>query len=191
MKIGIFGATLDTIHDGHKAIIDDMLKRVDVLYIVPTSISYYKKGKVLHDFEERYSIIKQRVYYGVVQKPDYNKIIVSDIERDKGADWGFVDTLKVIKKRYPNQEIFTALGADSFINLPTWRDYKTVIANTKFVVYNRPGYNVNDYPKDIPYEFVNISFDCSSTKDREKIRGMTDEEFEDLLDESWWNKPID
>lgn len=167
-----------------------MLKKVDVLYLVPTSITYYKKGKVLHTFEERYNILKTRIYYGVVQKPDYQKIIVSDIERDKGADWGFVDTLKVIAKRYPKQELYVALGADSFIGLPTWRGWKEIVANANLVVYNRPGYDTDKFP-DIPHEFVNINFDCSSTKDRERIRGMTDEEFEDLLDEDWWNKPID
>ena len=52
MKVGIYGGTWDTIHDGHKAIIDDMLEKVDVLYLVPTCISWHKKSKVLHTFED-------------------------------------------------------------------------------------------------------------------------------------------
>lgn len=168
-----------------------MLEKVDILYLVPTCVSWHKQNTVLHTFEERYNTLKTRIYLDVIQKPKYKKIVVSDIERGKeDNDWGFVDTLKVIKKRYPKQEIISAFGADSFNTIKLWKDWEEIVANTKLVVYNRPGYTVR---KDmgIDYEFVDINFDCSSSKDREAIRGMTDEEFEELLDEDWWNVPLE
>lgn len=185
-------SSFDIIHDGHKAIIDDMLKRVDILYLVPTTVLPGKKGKLIHTFEERYNILNTRVYYGVVQKPDYQKIIVSDIERNFDDDCGFADTFKKIKKRYGNfAEFYIALGADSFVTLPTWQKWESIVANAHLVIYNRPGYSKDDFPKGVPYEFVNINFDCSSTKERAKIRGMTDEQFEDLLDEDWWKNGME
>lgn len=187
MKVGIYGGSFDLIHDGHKAIIDDMLSKVDVLYLIPTNVLPGKKQKLIHTFDERYNILNTRIYLGSVQKPEYSKIIVSDIERNFDDQNGFADTLKKIKKRYGKfAEFYVALGADCFISLPTWYKWKEIVANTNFVVYNRPGFSKAAFPKNVPYEFVEINYDCSSTKEREKIRGISDEEFEDMLDESWW-----
>lgn len=192
MKIGIYGGTFDIIHDGHKAIIDDMLKRVDILYLVPTTVMPGKKNKVIHSFDERYNILNTRIYLGVVQKPDYARIIVSDIERNFDDQNGFVDTVKKIKKRYGKfADLYIAFGGDSFIDLKNWYGWQEIVANSHLVIYNRPGYPRENYPKDIPYEFVNFNFNFSSTKEREKLRGISDEQFEDLLDEDWWKKGIE
>ena len=183
ITVGIYGGTFDVWHQGHEAILQDMVGKVDVLYVIPTSITYYKKNKILHTFEERYNDLVKRTMH-------IPNVIVSDIERNKDEHWGFVDTLKLIARRYPKQKIKVAIGGDSFITLPTWHRYEEVVANCSLIVYNRPGYSTERFP-DIEHEFVEMNIDISSSQLRKEIRGMSDEEFELMLDESWWSEAED
>lgn len=191
-KICIYGGTFDILHDGHKAIIHKLVENYDLVYLVPTSISYYKQNKVMYTFNERLSNLENWLRTTFSEK-EIEKIIVSDIENNKDNNWRFIDTLKAISKRYPKNKLYVAMGGDSFINIKQWEKYEEIVANSNIVVVNRPGYDRENYPQDIPYDFIDMNIDISSTQLRTEIRGMTDEEFEDLLDsdlldESRWNR---
>lgn len=185
MNVGIYGGTWDILHEAHKAIISDMLDKVDVLYLIPTCVSWHKNGSLIHSYEERYFNLQKYVLSNICKDPRFEKIIVSDIERNKESeDWHFADTLKLISRRYPGVRVKVALGGDSFISLPLWPKYEQVVANSDLIVYNRPGYSTEKFPK-IKHTFVDMNYDISSSQLRKEIRGISDEEFMNLLDEDW------
>ena len=189
MKIGIFGGTFDILHDGHKAIIDSMINRVDILYVIPTSISYYRDPTPMHTFGERLFCLQRAMILEALNNPKYNKVIVSDLEQGKSSSWSFADTLKCIKKRYPGSDIEVALGSDSFLNIKTWRSWEDISANCKLIVFTRPGYDINmesgEYDN-FNYQIVPLNMDISSTMIREKARGMSDKEYSGIRDSDYW-----
>lgn len=192
MKIAIFGLSADPFHSGHREIIEYLSNNFDKVIVIPTSIRYYKKNLNMFSFNERFETTKQKV-------KDLKNVVVSDIERNVSETWRFSDTLeKVISDcnyQYsslsvlPNGEIkddekiefSVAMGLDSFLKLKTWANWKKIVDTTNIIVFGRPGYD-KPTSTDIPYTFVPLDNDASSTELRNKINGlMSDDDFEDTM----------
>ena len=73
-----------------------------------------------------------------------------------------------LKELYPNDELYTVIGSDSYNYIDKWRNYQDIITNSKLVVITRPGYEISNR-LNIPYDKIELSNDISSTKIRNKI----------------------
>lgn len=165
MKIGIFGGTFDPFTMAHKEIVNESLKLVDEVIIVPTTISYYRDGKSpLFSFEQREDIIEAAIdkYW------DWDRVTLSEIEQNKDSFWRTADTIHVFKNNHPNDELYFILGSDSFDTLDTWRDSDYLKENLKFIVVD--GRNGTKTINPFPHETITIqSEDVSASRIREKL----------------------
>ena len=50
-----------------------------------------------------------------------------------------LNTLAAVRRERPDDELFFLIGADSLIDLPTWREPETIARVSTLVVVNRPG----------------------------------------------------
>lgn len=176
MKIAIYGGSFDPLHKGHLQIIETLSKTYDKVIVVPTTIRYYKVNKNMFSFNERYEAVKSKVSH-------LHNVEVSNIEALVDDKWRFVDTLKAIKcGALQSEDFYVAMGADSFINFKSWDSWTSIIANANIVVFGRPGYSKDSFPTDVPFAFVEMNCDASSTSLRKKlIDFMNDEDFENYL----------
>jgi nicotinate-nucleotide adenylyltransferase len=55
-----------------------------------------------------------------------------------------VDTVLSFKQKLKKARtrIYFIMGADSFLTIPTWKDYETLLGLCDFIVVNRPGFNL-------------------------------------------------
>nr|WP_318711877.1 nicotinate-nicotinamide nucleotide adenylyltransferase [uncultured Treponema sp.] len=178
MKIIIFGGTFDPWTSAHQEIAERLSKNYDSVLIVPTTVRYYKVNKQMFSFNERFEQAEKKV-------AGLKNVEVCDIERSVDDDWRFVDTLKkIIELNGTKHEYYVAIGSDSLQKFKTWYEWERILQLAKLVVFNRPGYE-SDFP-DIPFEYLEMNNSISSTALRQKLMQiMSDEEFEDLLDEDW------
>lgn len=132
MKIGIFGGTFDPIHTAHIKLAENVLEKyaLDKIEFVPSGTSYFKK-KVTNKWM-RYQMVE------LATKP-YQKFDVSDIETKRNGNSYACDTIKSFKKTYPKDTIYWIMGSDSFLELPTWKNYKFLLKQASIIVYMRPG----------------------------------------------------
>jgi nicotinate-nucleotide adenylyltransferase len=180
MNIAIYGGTFDPLHKGHKAIIERLSTMYDRVIVVPTTIRYYKKNNCMFSFNYRVDELKKYTKL-------FNNVEVDDLEFDAPYDWRFIDTLNKLIEKYPDNKFFVAMGSDSFQTFQSWHRWQDIIKLATLVVFNRPGYNEN-LPIGIDHIWIkDIDIDVSSTKLREKMNEVLDEEkFEDyLLDLGW------
>ena len=71
---------------------------------------------------------------------------VSDIEFSLPKPSYTIDTLIYLEEKYPQHEFSVIMGADSFQNLPKWKNFETLVKNYSFIVYRRDGFDIsNEY----------------------------------------------
>lgn len=168
MKIAIFGGTFDPIHSGHLEIIKRLFidYSIEKVIVIPTNVSYYKKNNSMFSYDERLKLCTMAIKNDLFLS---NKdIIISDIERNIKKDEGYAHTLIKIKNNYPNDELYTVIGSDSYNYLNTWRSYEDIINNSKLIVVTRPN-NYIDEKINISYLKLELNNQASSTKERLKI----------------------
>lgn len=189
-KIGIFGGTFDPWTVGHAAVLTKAFqqKLVDKVFIVPTTVNYYRPDKrYLFSFDEKLIIIKD---FLVGFKYDAE---IDTIEKGKSGDWRTIDLVQYFKEKFPNDELYLIIGEDSFKEFKTWTRYEDILKYVKLIVANRKDHvvktqeltNEGQLPA-IPLDMGNAFEDCSATK----VRNRLIEELMDmyLSDKDWYNQ---
>ena len=168
MKIAIFGGSFDPIHKGHLEIIGKLFDdfNMDKVIVIPTNVSYYKKNKAMFTYDKKIEICKLVINND--KKLNGLNIEVSDIERTIKDDEGFAHTILRLKDIYPNDELFTVIGSDSYNYLNTWRKYELIPQNSKIIVAKRPENEIST-SVGIDYLVLEMNNDNSSTEIRKKI----------------------
>lgn len=128
----VFGGSFNPPTKAHKEIVDMLIKRFNPtnLIILPVGNVYGKAD--LAPFINRYEMLK-------IEFKDYKNVIISDIEKDKFI--GTYGSLKILSKEY--DDLYFAMGADNFAYLDKWINYKNLLKEFKFIIFNRNDYDLN------------------------------------------------
>ena len=159
--IGFFGGSFDPVHFGHlkNAIAIKQELGLSALFLMPCATPVHKS-------ELQFST-KQRLEMLNLAVQEFTDLSIDTREIDRQSASYTIDSLKKIQQDYPNDKIFFIMGADSFDNINTWKQYKQLGDYATLVVLPRAGSNqTNDegvYFSKAP--LVNIS----STQIRSKI----------------------
>ena len=133
MRVGILGGTFDPIHLGHLAAARAAMEcaHLDRVLFIPTGVPPHRPGTV--------AAAEQRVEMCRLAIEDEERFEVSPIEvRRKGKSYT-VDTLRELRKRYPNDELFLILGSDAAKLLSSWHEPDEVRRLARLIVVTRPG----------------------------------------------------
>lgn len=55
-----------------------------------------------------------------------------------------IDTLTYLTEKFPLEKFSIIMGADSFQNIHRWKNFEQLVAKYSFIVYNRPGFEIED-----------------------------------------------
>jgi len=134
VRLGVYIGSFNPIHLVHEKIVNILLiNDLDKMIIIPTNENYHLKSK-LEKFEYRYDMLK--LVFN-------DNVIISDIEKD---EYHFTyENIKILKKLYKNDEIYLIMGADNLIELNTWENYKYILDNCNFIVFERNNIDILDY----------------------------------------------
>ncbi|MEW6600850.1 MAG: nicotinate-nucleotide adenylyltransferase [Nitrospirota bacterium] len=144
MKIGIYGGAFNPIHYGHLRTAEEVhaLLSLDRIVFVPSGKTPFDKPELV-GAEYRYEMVKRAI-------KGNRHFEVSDLEvRRKGRSYT-VDTIKALKSKYRDSELYFILGIDAFIDLPGWKMPDVLIQMTNLVVISRPGFTFSGLA-DSPY----------------------------------------
>ena len=70
------------------------------------------------------------------------RIRASDFERREGTRYT-IDTVRRLKRRYPQHRFIWLLGSDTLPNFHKWRDWRGLARELPIAVIRRPGYDSN------------------------------------------------
>ena len=135
MKIGILGGTFNPIHFGHLILGEQVRGQLglDKVIYVPAYLPPHKTGREIISARQRFEMVRCAI--------GNNKFFaISDIEiRRRGKSYT-VDTLRQIRLRYPDAELYFICGSDLVAEIPTWKNVDEINRLAKFVLARRPGY---------------------------------------------------
>ena len=149
LKYGVMGGTFNPIHYAHLFIANEVmyLFKLDKIFFMPTGTPPHKNNLNIDAFH-RYMMTKHSII-------NNNKFTITDIEVLNEDISYTVDSMKKLKSLHPDIDFYFITGTDAILELPTWKDPKTLLSLCKFISVNRPNYieNVEDKIKEITDEF--------------------------------------
>ncbi len=132
--LGIFGGTFNPPHIGHLILAEEAVAQLqlDQVILVPTRQSPHKQIEGDPGAEERFELCQ------LATEGD-ERIVVSRIELDREGRSYTVETLRLLHKQRPKDELTFLVGADMACSLPSWREPKEVLSLCWLGVVEREG----------------------------------------------------
>jgi len=152
-RIALFGGTFDPIHVGHLAVARAAERRfhLDEIHFIPTGRPPHKRHRGMASYADRYAMV-------ALACADHPRFIASLAESGAGHSgrevFYSVDTVKHFKQKFhgAGTHLYFMLGADSFLHIPAWKDYETLLGLCDFIVASRPGFQSDALRLVIPPE---------------------------------------
>ena len=138
-RIGLYGGTFDPVHVGHLTVARTLLElfALDELLFIPAHVAPHKRESVVSPGSYRFAML-------VLATQDEPRMRVSTVELDAPERPYTVETLARLKERFgPAAQLFFVMGADSWSEIRTWREWERVLSLTNHIVMARPGYDLD------------------------------------------------
>lgn len=139
-RIAFYGGSFDPVHNGHLAIAKTLVElfALDEFYFVPAFHAPHKKTKKVSSAFCRYAMLALATH-------DETKIKISTIELEAPEKPYTVETLAKLKAHYEDTaQIFFVMGADSWNEIDTWREWEKLLTLTSFIVVTRPDFEIKN-----------------------------------------------
>lgn len=136
-RVAFYGGSFDPVHNGHVAIAHALIDQfeLDEFVFLPAFHAPHKKRKKPTSAYDRFAMLC------MVTNREPN-IRVSKLEIELPERPYSVETLPRLNALYPDDTIFFVMGADSWMDITTWKEWEKVLGLTDHIVVTRPGYPV-------------------------------------------------
>lgn len=136
-RIAFFGGSFDPPHRGHVAIAAAAADRfrLDRVLFAPVGAQPLKGGGSEASFADRLAMVELACAADA-------RFEASDLDalRQDGRPNFTIDTLKALRSELAAEDqMFCLVGADSFHDLPRWRDPEALLEVCEWIVASRPG----------------------------------------------------
>jgi len=134
MRLGVFGGSFDPVHYGHLLLAETCREqcKLDQILLIPAALSPHKRDKQGTPAKHRVEMLRLAI-------AGHEYLHVSTIEIERGGVSYTVDTLKTLAEQHSNATLFFLMGADSLIELCTWREPKQICELAIPLVVRRAG----------------------------------------------------
>lgn len=138
-RAAIYGGTFDPVHNGHLKVARRVQKlfELDELFFVPACVPPHKRGAGISSAFHRYAML-------ALATQNDEALRVSTIELDQPERPYAVETVARMQEQLgANHRLFFVMGADSWAEITTWREWQRLLNMCDHVVVTRPGYELS------------------------------------------------
>ena len=139
MHIGLYFGSFNPIHIGHLIIANHVVEHteVDKVWFV---VSPHNPLKDSHTLLNEYD----RLHLAELAIQDNPRFRASNVEFHLPKPSYTIDTLTYLSEKFPLERFSVIIGSDSFQNIHRWKNYQQLIKHYSFIVYRRPGFDINE-----------------------------------------------
>ena len=132
MKTGVFGGTFNPVHKGHIMLAEYCMDSVglDRIIMIPTAVPPHKISNNLASENDRLNMCK----LACRGKENFS---VSDIEIKRQGKSYTYETLTQLKEIYPDDHLYTIMGADMFLTLNRWKNPEIIFEKSSIITIPR------------------------------------------------------
>jgi nicotinate-nucleotide adenylyltransferase len=148
VNIALFGGTFDPIHSGHLRAAKAAARkfRLDRILFVPSGNPPHKYRDRLTSFHHRFAMVA----LACASDPRFVPSLL-EAPRPDGRPHFSIDTARAVKRSLgPHGHLFFLVGADAFLDLPHWKEYRRLLQTVNFIVVSRPGFSSHEIWKTVP-----------------------------------------
>ena len=138
-RAAIYGGTFDPVHNGHIEVARRVQKifALDEVIFVPACAPPHKRSAAITSAFHRFAML-------ALATENDDRLRISTIELDQPDRPYAVETVARMKTELGDQSrLFFLMGADSWSEITTWRDWQSLLKMSDQIVMTRPGYNLN------------------------------------------------
>jgi nicotinate-nucleotide adenylyltransferase len=132
-KTGLLGGSFNPAHRGHRAISLYAMEALglDEVWWLVSPGNPLKEPEGMAPFESRYR--------SAVDMAKGTPVRVTGFERRLGTRYT-VDTLRMLRRRFPARNFIWLMGADNLAQFHRWREWREIARLVPIAVVTRPGY---------------------------------------------------
>lgn len=136
-RLGVFGGTFDPIHQGHLIAAEELrfALQLDLVLFLPAAQPPHKVGRRVAAEADRLRMVEM----AIVGNSHFGVSYVDT--RREGLSYTS-ESLTIICKEFPSQQIYFLMGQDSLRDFPTWHDPGSIARQARLGVALRPGVNL-------------------------------------------------
>ena len=135
MPTALFFGSFNPVHVGHLVIADYFAQALGETWMVLSPHNPLKKRATLANDYDRLALLEA----GIGDNP---RVRTSNVEFALPKPSYTVDTLAVLRERYPKKAFALIMGGDNLLSLPRWKNPDEILAHHDIHVYLRPDYQV-------------------------------------------------
>ena len=157
-RIALYGGTFDPIHSGHLEIARRVseLFEIEKVLLVPAQVAPHKIGRPVTEPIHRYAML-------ALATQNDPQLLISTFELDAPDRRYTVDTVERFQSILGDStELFFIMGADSWSEITTWREWERLLKIVNHIVVTRPGHEVD---RTLPVPDARVSFTDAVMKD--------------------------
>jgi nicotinate-nucleotide adenylyltransferase len=132
----LYGGTFDPVHAGHLEVARGVLQlfEIEKVLFIPAQVAPHKVGRAVTEPIHRYAML-------ALATQDDPRLSISTFELETPDRRYTVDTVERFQQVLgESTELFFIMGADSWSEITTWREWERLLTIANHIVVTRPGY---------------------------------------------------
>lgn len=132
-KLGLMGGTFDPVHLAHLHIAEEAREAfcLDRVLFIPAAQPPHKQGRKIASAAQRIAMVEM----AIADNPHF-ELSLMEMER-QGPSYSWL-TVKELREKLPEAELYFITGSDSINDLPTWSHPRKLVGACHFIGTTRP-----------------------------------------------------
>jgi nicotinate-nucleotide adenylyltransferase len=138
-RVALYGGSFDPVHNGHLAVARNLVElfALDEVLFVPAYVAPHKRDQRVSPAFDRYAMLAL-----ATQGEERMRIVRDELEAPERPYT--VETLEHFSAALGEAvRLFFVMGADSWEEITTWREWERVLTMADHLVVTRPGYGLD------------------------------------------------
>jgi nicotinate-nucleotide adenylyltransferase len=134
-RLGVIGGTFDPPHYGHLVLAENARVQLHLDYVLFAVAGQppHKPGRPITPSHHRLAMVEAAI-------ADNPACVLSRVDLDRPGPHYTVEMLALLRREYPEAELFFLVGGDSLAQFLTWRDPAGIVRLARLAVMPRPGH---------------------------------------------------